>query len=1049
MTVNKGPMTESERDIARPSRARRIRFGLGIALAVVLAVLGGLWLVRKPIAEHFIDDALSRAHVPARYTIQDLALGHQRLTDIVLGDPAHPDLVADWVEVRTSVGFGGARVTGIRAGHVRARARVIDGRLSLGSLDRLIPKGRGGAFRLPAVRLDLEDGRMRLEAPQGVVGLKASGSGRLDGGFQGQVAAISERIASGACAADMAVAALRIDIRSDAIHLRGPVRAGKAGCNGAAATRFRADIDAAVTPGFDRWNGHANIAADRAAAPSLRADSIGGSLGFAGTARGIQGKARLTADRLTGDGAVGRAAVIDGAYQYADGKGAFTGKAQVGRAALPASLRARFATLGSAGTGTPVAPLTAQLARALDAAAREFALTAELSAAADGGRGAVKLTRMIAVAESGASITLTSRNGAQAVWPNGGVIVRGNLVAGGGGLPDLSARLDQAAPGAPVTGTATMEPYEAGGARLALAPVRFSAGLDGRTRIDSEAVLSGPLPGGAVDGLRLPLLAQWDGRGNLAVNPACAPVAAARLRVSGLNARAVSTRLCPVDGAMVRIAGGRIGGGAVARDVRLDGALGGSPLALAAAEASLRLGERRFLLDRVAVRLGTPDRLTRLDVASLDGSYASGLGGTFDDAGGQIGAVPLILSQAVGTWRMVKGDLVVNGNLLVADAAHDPRFKQLAGRDVMLTLANNRIAASGKLTTTDGTVKVAQVAIAHDLSNGVGSADLDVTGITFTKGFQPDALTPLTYGVIADVAGTVTGNGHIAWTRQGVTSHGVFRTHDANLAAAFGPVTGLSGEVRFTDLLGMVSAPDQLATVKTIDTGVAVSDGVVRYQVLGPAKVQVADARWPFAGGRLDLDPTLLDFGDPGGRHLTFRLTEVDAAQFLQTFDFKNLNATGVFDGALPMIFDASGGRIENGRLAVRPGGGTLAYVGEVSKADLGTWGNMAFDALKSLRYRSLDLTLNGPLAGEVITEAHFAGVSQGEGAKSNFLVSRLQRLPFVFNVKIRAPFRSLLDSGERFRDPGAFIRSHLPDLIKQRNGATAPVQPPASETKP
>jgi hypothetical protein len=1042
-------MTESEPDIARPSRRRRIRFRLGIALGLLLVVLAGLWLVRKPVAEHFIDDALSRADVPARYVIEDIALGHQRLTDIVVGDPAHPDLVADWVEVQTSVDFGGARVTGVRAGHVRARGRVVNGALSLGSLDRLIPKGKGGAFRLPAIQLDLQDGRLRLEAPQGVVGLKASGDGRLDGGFQGQVAAISERIASGACTADKAVAALRIDIRSDAIRLRGPVRAGEAGCNGSGASRFRADIDAALAPGFDRWNGHANLAADRATAPSLSAEVIAGSLGFAGTARSIQGTARLTADRLSGGGIAGQAAAIDGAYRYADAKGAFTGKAQVGRAALPATMRARFLSWGSSGAGTPIAPLAAQLAGALDAARREFALSAELSAATDGGKGAVKLSRLLAVAESGASVTLTSRDGAQIVWPNGGVTVRGDLVAGGGGLPDLSAHLDQQRAGAPVTGTATMEPYEAGGARLALATVRFSAGLDGRTRIDSEATLSGPLPGGAVEGLRLPLLAQWDGRGNLAVNPACAPVAIARLRLSGLDARGFQSQLCPVDGAMVRIAGGRIGGGATARDLRLNGALGGSPLALAAGQATLRLGERRFLLDRVAVRIGTPDRLTRLDVATLDGSYASGLGGKFGDAGGQIGAVPLILSQAAGTWRMEKGRLLVGGALKVADAAPDPRFKQMAGRDVSLTLADNRIAATGRLTTADGAVKVADVAIMHNLSSGAGSADIGVTGLTFAKGFQPDALTPLTYGVIADVVGIVTGNGHIAWTPQAVTSNGAFRTQNANLAAAFGPVTGLSGEIRFTDLLGMVSAPDQVATVKTIDTGIAVSDGIVHYQLLGPARIQVADARWPFAGGHLDLAPTLLDFADPGGRHLTFRLTAVDAAQFLQQFDFKNLNATGVFDGTLPMIFDASGGRIEKGELHVRPGGGTLAYVGEVSKADLGTWGNIAFDALKSLRYRNLDLTLNGPLAGEVITEAHFAGVSQGQGTKSNFLIRRLQRLPFVFNVKIRAPFRSLLNSAQGFYDPTLLVKRNLPALIRQQNNANQPVQPPASETKP
>src|SRR3546814_7588456 len=116
----------------------------------------------------------------------------------------------------------------------------------------------------------------------------------------------------------------------------------------------------------------------------------------------------------------------------------------------------------------------------------------------------------------------------------------------------------------------------------------------------------------------------------------------------------------------------------------------------------------------------------------------------------------------------------------------------------------------------------------------------------------------------------------------------------------------------------------------------------------------------------------------------------MDAAQFLQQFDFKNLSATGVFDGTLPMVFDEAGGRIENGHLTVREGGGSLAYVGPVSQHDLGTWGNMAFQALKALEYKSLTIAMNGPLAGEMVTEVHLAGVNQGAGTKSNFLIPRL-----------------------------------------------------------
>src|SRR3546814_9863311 len=94
----------------------------------------------------------------------------------------------------------------------------------------------------------------------------------------------------------------------------------------------------------------------------------------------------------------------------------------------------------------------------------------------------------------------------------------------------------------------------------------------------------------------------------------------------------------------------------------------------------------------------------------------------------------------------------------------------------------------------------------------------------------------------------------------------------------------------------------------------------------------------------------------------------------------------------------------------------------DVCSSDLGTWGNMAFQALKALEYKSLTIAMNGPLAGEMVTEVHFAGVNQGAGTKSNFLIRRLAKLPFVFNVTIRAPFRSLIDSAQSLYDPTRLI---------------------------
>jgi hypothetical protein len=126
--------------------------------------------------------------------------------------------------------------------------------------------------------------------------------------------------------------------------------------------------------------------------------------------------------------------------------------------------------------------------------------------------------------------------------------------------------------------------------------------------------------------------------------------------------------------------------------------------------------------------------------------------------------------------------------------------------------------------------------------------------------------------------------------------------------------------------------------------------------------------------------------------------------------------------------------------LTARAGGGGIAYVGELSEKNLGFWGNYAFQMLKSLTYRNLDIGMNGPLAGEMITDVRFAGIGQGAGARSNFLVRRLTRLPIVFNIRVRAPFRGLIDSAASFYDPQRLVARNLQQLIEEQNRRTAPV---------
>ncbi len=164
-----------------------------------------------------------------------------------------------------------------------------------------------------------------------------------------------------------------------------------------------------------------------------------------------------------------------------------------------------------------------------------------------------------------------------------------------------------------------------------------------------------------------------------------------------------------------------------------------------------------------------------------------------------------------------------------------------------------------------------------------------------------------------------------------------------------------------------------------------------------------------------------------------------------QLMEFSNIAATGTYDGIVPMQFTDRGGRIVNGRLIARPEGGTLSYVGELSDRDLGAYGILAFDALKSLRYSRLEITLDGALDGEFLTRINMdgiardmAGTRQPSGGISGMVVGRvlgqLARIPFRFNIRIEGPFRALVATARSFEDPSDLIRASLPRAARRRH---------------
>jgi hypothetical protein len=265
--------------------------------------------------------------------------------------------------------------------------------------------------------------------------------------------------------------------------------------------------------------------------------------------------------------------------------------------------------------------------------------------------------------------------------------------------------------------------------------------------------------------------------------------------------------------------------------------------------------------------------------------------------------------------------------------------------------------------------------------------------------------------------------------------------------------------VHFTDLLGLTSAPGQVAEMDLVRAGVDVYDGRVTFQIQPNYHVAIESGRWPFAGGELFLQPTTLDFSQESTKYLTFRVVGLDAANFIQQMEFSNIAATGTFDGLIPMQFDQGGGRIVDGRLSARtPPGGTLSYVGELSDRDLGAYGILAFNALKSLRYSKFDLTLNGALDGEFITDIDLDGIARDPtmttlpsgGGITQLVAGRvfgqLAQIPFEFNIRIQGQFRALIATARSFSDPTPLIQAVLPEMLRNRDTTINAVQDEESE---
>ena len=1012
-------------DTPRPRpRWRKKRWAFpGIAVFVLLVVFLIAWANRTSIATDIIEDQLTAFDIPATYTVERIGPRTQVLADVVIGNPADPDFTARRAIVRLKHRLGLPSIGSIELVEPRIYGTFADGRVSFGSLDSLIYRETEGSTGLPDIDLAIRDGRGRMTSDYGAVGFKLQGEGNLSGGFSGILAATAPGFEIGECSSRSLTAYGTIESDGGIPQFSGPLRARGVSCGqDLSLTRLDAQIDMRSEADFSqpRFTARIEAGGTRVAIASIE--------GLTGTVRGSASagnwalRYNLVSRGLETPQVLVAAATVEGqARSLPGGRSEISADIDGGGLRLGSQPIRLLSNVERSTRNTFVAPLAARLTGALRSQTRGSSLlaTVRYRSSADGHN--IVVPRAEITGGSGERILSLSR---VEVAANGSArpAVTGNLALAGTNLPRLSGRMERASNGSSVF-RLSMERYAAGRSELAVPDLVLAQSPDGSLSFRGDTVASGPLPGGTIENLRLPVSGRLSASGTLALWDTCVRPRFDSLSYANLALEGRGITVCPAPGLSILTygdAGLRFAAGMPALD--LAGTLGETPIRVATGAVGLAYpGVLRAA--EVDVALGPVARPMTFRISNLDARLGESLGGTFAGADVTLPSVPLDIEEAAGEWTYSNGELALSeGQFRLLDRQEEDRFKPLIARKARLSLRDNIIVADGAMRDPGSDRVVTDVAIRHDISTGAGHADLTVPGLLFDDELQPVQLTRLALGVVANVRGIVAGTGRIDWSPSGaVTSTGSFSSDDLDFAAAFGPVQGASGTIVFSDLLGLTTAPNQRLRVASINPGIEVLDGEVAFALRNGEVLAVEGGTWPFMGGRLVLREVDLNIGQSEERRYVFEIVGLEAAQFVAQLELENIAATGIFDGTVPIVFDRNGdGRIEGGLLVSREPGGNLSYVGELTYEDLSPIANFAFDALRSLDYTQMTVAMDGPLTGEIVTRVRFDGVSQGEGAKRNFITRRLAALPLQFRINLRAPFYKLITSLKSLYDPSA-----------------------------
>ena len=992
-----------------------LRRTLAVTLPVVAIAAALLWLSRERWTAPLLFDALRARGVPVHGRVDAIGSDGVTVRDLVLGDPARPDLTAARGELVV-------RWDGLTPQIVAARLlrpvlhAAVDprGRVRLGTLDRLRPPPDGKPARLPDLDVTVIGGRVEIATPYGMVRATVDGRGNPAGRFAGGLTLQPATLRIGPCRVPAGGGRFAVRAERRVGSIAGAFRIGAFACRGAAMQGASFRIAARLPDPLASARGTLVADLDAPTVSGGRADHV--RLAFGGTVASDRVTGRLDAIASNGGTRDWRApnAVFGADVRFDPGRPELRGVLRLEHASLAPAARARLSVPTAGLDATPLGPLEVAARAALARAAADFAATATV-----GYRASAPFVDDADVrAADGAWATVRRANDRSA-----GAATR--VAIGGGGLP--VAELTLSAPG---RGVLRLDGFAAGAARLAPAVLAVTVSDTGLVTIVGPLALDGPFAQGRVDGLTVPSAAIRVDRDPFALSLLhCLPVTARRVSQPSYVLRDVTLTLCPTTAAAIAVDHGRLGGGFAVTALRAQARVGARVVALEAGSIAVALGGTVDVpVARIAARAVRARPATgapAVDIGAVDAvavDTPAGWRATGRIADARFAPLPVALGPVSGAWSMTAAGTIrfAAGDFAVAATGARPSVQPLRLTALTVGYRDGIAHVEGNVALADPVAPLARFTGDYRTATGVGTLDAQVD-LAFTPALQPFQLSERARGVIENVAGRVEARAHLVVSGGKLAGNASGTLDRLSFAtASLGPVRDVSGTLRLPDLTAVRSLPGQAFTIGSVNPGVAFANGVARVQLLSATRLRIEQLQFPFVGGNLSLVPVTIDATIPD-RRFTLAARGLDVSRLVDLLKVHDLDATGVFDGTLPIVLSNRGARIEHGVVAARAPGGRLRYVGPVGN-DLPQGAQLAFAALRALNYKELRIGIDGDLGGELVSDIAFTGSNEVPLKVGKTLPSFAAGVPFRFGLRIHAPFRALLGTAADLDDPASLV---------------------------